>query len=124
MAEALDAGMSLRITYWGSEAKVMKWLDGKRCDDAACTSANAGDATISNIAIRPLTAAEEPWPAETTEKPTESPLEAEVRTWSPLEAEVPTWTDPEFLGLSPPTPEMRFLMRGNRSPPSDNSSSS
>eukprot|EP00443_Scrippsiella_acuminata_P096046 CAMPEP_0115607112 /NCGR_PEP_ID=MMETSP0272-20121206/18342_1 /TAXON_ID=71861 /ORGANISM="Scrippsiella trochoidea, Strain CCMP3099" /LENGTH=793 /DNA_ID=CAMNT_0003042789 /DNA_START=1 /DNA_END=2382 /DNA_ORIENTATION=+ len=50
--DAMAAGMSLRITYWGGEAQTMAWMDVPPCGGAACQGSNAGDAVVSNIQIK------------------------------------------------------------------------
>mmetsp|Transcript_83142 Transcript_83142/g.268986 ORF Transcript_83142/g.268986 Transcript_83142/m.268986 type:complete len:663 (-) Transcript_83142:494-2482(-) len=45
-------GMAMRITYWGSDASTMSWLDQPPCGETRCSGRNAGDAAISNITIR------------------------------------------------------------------------
>merc|ERR1719195_2189858 len=49
----MTSGMSVRITYWGSDANTMAWLDSPPCGPEACSGPNAGDATISNFRITP-----------------------------------------------------------------------
>lgn len=51
LTDAMAAGMSLRITYWGDSADTMAWLDGPPCGQQAC-SATAGKAVISNISVK------------------------------------------------------------------------
>jgi len=53
LSDAMAAGMSLRITYWGGEAQTMAWMDVPPCGGLACQGSNAGDAVISNIHIKP-----------------------------------------------------------------------
>jgi len=51
LTDAMAAGMSLRITYWGDSADTMAWLDGPPCGQEAC-SATAGKAVISNVSVK------------------------------------------------------------------------
>lgn len=51
LSSALADGMSLRITYWGSSAAAMSWLDQPPCGQTSCSGWNAGEAMISNISI-------------------------------------------------------------------------
>jgi len=52
MARAMAEGMSLRITYWGDDAKTMSWLDQPHCPaTTSCTGGNAGRAVISAIRV-------------------------------------------------------------------------
>jgi len=51
LSDAVRAGMSLRITYWGDEAKTMAWLDAPPCAGETCSGTNAGDAVISDITV-------------------------------------------------------------------------
>lgn len=50
IAGAMAQGMSLRITYWGEDAKTMEWLDRPPCGEQSC-AASAGDAVISNLSV-------------------------------------------------------------------------
>jgi len=51
MAHAMAGGMSMRITYWGDEAKTMRWLDQPGCGNNSCAGHNAGKAAISSIRV-------------------------------------------------------------------------
>mmetsp|Transcript_111963 Transcript_111963/g.361469 ORF Transcript_111963/g.361469 Transcript_111963/m.361469 type:complete len:806 (-) Transcript_111963:301-2718(-) len=51
VSDPMAAGMALRITYWGSDASTMSWLDQPPCGGDSCAGGNAGEATISNIRI-------------------------------------------------------------------------
>lgn len=51
LSPAMASGMSLRITYWGSDASAMAWLDSPPCGSQSCSGANTGLATISNIKL-------------------------------------------------------------------------
>mmetsp|Transcript_18375 Transcript_18375/g.35429 ORF Transcript_18375/g.35429 Transcript_18375/m.35429 type:complete len:480 (-) Transcript_18375:429-1868(-) len=64
MAAAMTSGMSVRITYWGSDANTMAWLDSPPCGSEVCSGDNAGNATISNLRITP------PLPPQKTTMPT------------------------------------------------------
>merc|ERR1712217_646918 len=54
LTAAMRSGMSLRITYWGSDPKSMSWMDQPPCGEQTCTGSNAGDATISDITVTPV----------------------------------------------------------------------
>lgn len=52
LADVMAAGMSLRIAYWGKDARTMSWLDDPPCSgDTVCSGDNAGKAVISNIRV-------------------------------------------------------------------------
>merc|ERR1719195_43080 len=51
MANAMAGGMSMRITYWGDDAKTMSWLDQPPCGMTSCAKSNAGRAVISAIRV-------------------------------------------------------------------------
>mmetsp|Transcript_155299 Transcript_155299/g.377218 ORF Transcript_155299/g.377218 Transcript_155299/m.377218 type:complete len:714 (+) Transcript_155299:3-2144(+) len=51
LADVMAEGMSMRITYWGEDAKTMKWLDQPSCGKESCSGNNAGDAVISGIVV-------------------------------------------------------------------------
>jgi len=51
MARAMAEGMSMRITYWGDDAKTMSWLDQPPCGPTSCAASNAGTAVISAIRV-------------------------------------------------------------------------
>jgi len=51
MASALAEGMSMRITYWGDDAKTMSWLDQPPCGGTSCARSNAGRAVISALRV-------------------------------------------------------------------------
>jgi len=53
MAAAMTSGMSVRMTYWGSDPGTMAWLDSPPCGGEVCSGKNAGNATISNLRITP-----------------------------------------------------------------------
>jgi hypothetical protein len=74
MSDALAAGMSLRITYWGGSAEDMAWMDEPPCGPQACEGAHAGDAIIRDIKVSeaedaPAAIADVPAPALSTEAP-------------------------------------------------------
>merc|ERR1719401_1016554 len=48
---AMKSGMSLRITYWGSDYTDMDWMDDAVCGLQNCTGDNAGDVVISDVAV-------------------------------------------------------------------------
>lgn len=56
LSDAMAAGMSLRITYWGDRADTMSWMDSPPCGRQACAGANAGQALIRNVSITTLPA--------------------------------------------------------------------
>jgi hypothetical protein len=60
LTEALSQGMTLRITYWGDSAQTMSWLDTPPCGAETCSGGNAGEATISEIAVRDALTSEVP----------------------------------------------------------------
>jgi len=51
LSYAMREGMSLRVTYWGSDAQTMAWLDKPVCGKQTCSRLNAGDAVISAISV-------------------------------------------------------------------------
>lgn len=51
MAKAMDAGMSLRITYWGDAAAAMTWLDPPSCGLQACDA--GGVAELRDFRVTP-----------------------------------------------------------------------
>jgi len=54
MADAMERGMSLRMTSWGDEADTMSWLDSPPCGEDSCSGENAGPAVLSNFRIFPI----------------------------------------------------------------------
>lgn len=56
LSSVMRDGMSLRMSYWGSAARTMSWLDRSVCGSQKCSGLNAGDAVISDISV--LAAAE------------------------------------------------------------------
>jgi len=61
LSEAMAAGMSLRITYWGDRAETMSWLDSPPCGPQACTGDNAGPGIIYNVSISTLPPPADMW---------------------------------------------------------------
>merc|ERR1719491_2604427 len=61
LSEAMAAGMSLRITYWGDRAETMSWLDSPPCGPQACTGDNAGPGIIYNVTINHLPPPADMW---------------------------------------------------------------
>jgi len=61
LSEAMVAGMSLRITYWGDRAETMSWLDSPPCGPQACTGDNAGPGIIYNVTINHLPPPADMW---------------------------------------------------------------
>jgi len=61
LSGAMEAGMSLRITYWGDRAETMSWLDAPPCGQEACTGTGAGDALIHNLTIAALPTPADVW---------------------------------------------------------------
>mmetsp|Transcript_19652 Transcript_19652/g.56298 ORF Transcript_19652/g.56298 Transcript_19652/m.56298 type:complete len:648 (+) Transcript_19652:71-2014(+) len=54
VANALDKGMALRITYWGDSAATMSWLDEPPCNSyQTCDSNSAGLATLYDFSLTP-----------------------------------------------------------------------
>lgn len=51
LSDAMAAGMSLRISYWGDQAKTMAWLDAPQCSWQVCSESSAEAAHISNISV-------------------------------------------------------------------------
>merc|ERR1719237_940463 len=78
MAAAMTSGMSVRITYWGSDANTMAWLDSPPCGPEVCSGDNAGNATISNLRITP------PLPLQQTTMPTSTETTTKTMTTTTL----------------------------------------
>jgi len=53
LAAAMAEGMVLRITYWGSDAQTMAWLDSPPCGFEACGGERTGPAVIRSFRITP-----------------------------------------------------------------------
>merc|ERR1719203_134537 len=96
LSDAVAAGMSLRITYWGDSSETMAWMDSPPCGRQSCGS-TAGNAVISNISIGALpSSALTEWPTQAaTSAPTEAP------TPSPMPAAWPAWGEPSQLESQP-----------------------
>merc|ERR1740123_2802213 len=44
--------MSLRMSYWGSKAETMAWMDSPKCaPDQTCATATAGPGILSDFAV-------------------------------------------------------------------------
>jgi len=74
LSKAMEAGMSLRITYWGDKAETMSWLDSPPCGKQSC---KGEPATISDISVSGPNVASMPHmprPTTTTPKPTRAPV--------------------------------------------------
>lgn len=88
LSDALAAGMSLRITYWGDEAETMAWMDSPPCGRQSCGD-SAGKASISNMSVGAL-------PAQPlTHSPSLAPATTPQAEWS--------WEEPSQIIESPST---------------------
>mmetsp|Transcript_107915 Transcript_107915/g.315523 ORF Transcript_107915/g.315523 Transcript_107915/m.315523 type:complete len:675 (-) Transcript_107915:15-2039(-) len=51
LTEPIMEGMAMRITYWGSEASTMSWLDQPPCGAQRCTGLSAGPVVVRNVSL-------------------------------------------------------------------------
>jgi len=62
MAKAMDGGMAMRISYWGSAPSAMSWLDPHACPTAWCNAQTSGAAVLWDFRMTPGYPEPTPWP--------------------------------------------------------------
>jgi len=52
LSNAMSAGMSLIMSYWGDAASTMSWMDMPPCGQQSCSAGHVGQGVISGIAVQ------------------------------------------------------------------------
>mmetsp|Transcript_73165 Transcript_73165/g.210092 ORF Transcript_73165/g.210092 Transcript_73165/m.210092 type:complete len:656 (+) Transcript_73165:106-2073(+) len=103
LSDAMRDGMSLRITYWGGDARTMAWMDSPPCGEGTCQGENAGYAVISNITVSKhsqvqqdaqLAQGGQSWGSDASAQPAAQKTVPAWQSWNEPTTTIASWSQP------------------------------